>query len=312
MPPIWTSVQRADGTFVKEVPPDATKEEVGKRHDSGSAEDGKDQESFRDYSALDSNSQVARFYKQNHELQTLSHVTRMKEKYYNFNKAEYTIMELFEASDQIVDESDPDLHLSQLHHAIQTAERARKLHPEPHYDWFWFTAFIHDLGKILALFGEEQWTVVGDTFPVGCAFDKTNIYHEYFADNTDRSNDAFSTACGIYEANCGFDQVCFSFGHDDYLATCLEHNNCSKLPYESLYCIRYHSFYPWHKYGGYNHLASSKDIELRSLLQDFQKCDLYSKDDTAEVLSSENYKELEGFYTNLADKFIGLDTKLRF
>ena len=78
-------------------------------------------------------------------------------KFYEFNRGEYTIMELFEISDQIVDESDPDLHLSQLHHAIQTGERARQLYPAPEMDWFWFTAFIHDLGKVLAVFGEPQW-----------------------------------------------------------------------------------------------------------------------------------------------------------
>ncbi len=34
-------------------------------------------------------------------------------------------------------------------------------------DWFVLTGFVHDLGKVLSLFGEPQWSVVGDTLPGG-------------------------------------------------------------------------------------------------------------------------------------------------
>ncbi|HAO96880.1 MAG TPA: inositol oxygenase, partial [Verrucomicrobiales bacterium] len=44
------------------------------------------------------------------------------------------------------------------------------------------TGLIHDLGKILCLFGEPQWAVVGDTFPLGCRFSEKIIYHEYFSE----------------------------------------------------------------------------------------------------------------------------------
>ena len=38
-----------------------------------------------------------------------------------------------------------------------------------------------DLGKVLLLpsFGElPQWAVVGDTYPVGCAFDESIVHHK--------------------------------------------------------------------------------------------------------------------------------------
>lgn len=38
-----------------------------------------------------------------------------------------------------------------------------------------------DLGKVLLhpSFGQlPQWAVVGDTFPVGCAFDECNVHHK--------------------------------------------------------------------------------------------------------------------------------------
>ena len=66
----------------------------------------------------------------------------------------------------LVDESDPDLDLPNIVHAFQTAERIREEHPDK--DWFHLVGLIHDLGKVMAFYGEPQWCVVGDTFPVGC------------------------------------------------------------------------------------------------------------------------------------------------
>ena len=38
--------------------------------------------------------------------------------------------------------------------------------------WLPLVGLIHDCGKILGITGElPQWAIVGDTFPVGCAFD---------------------------------------------------------------------------------------------------------------------------------------------
>jgi hypothetical protein len=46
---------------------------------------------------------------------------------------------------------------------------------------------------------------------------------------------------------------------------------------------------------------------MRALLQDFQKCDLYSKDDE----DVPDYAALETFYRQLADRFVGLHKVLR-
>jgi len=40
--------------------------------------------------------------------------------------------------------------------------------------------FIHDPGKVLCLYGEPQLAVVGDTFPVGCAWSDKIVFPEYF------------------------------------------------------------------------------------------------------------------------------------
>ncbi|KAK1362712.1 hypothetical protein POM88_047186 [Heracleum sosnowskyi] len=50
---------------------------------------------------------------------------------------------------------------------------------------------MNDLGKVLLhpSFGElPQWVVVGDTYPVGCAFDESIVHHKYFKENPDYNN----------------------------------------------------------------------------------------------------------------------------
>ena len=71
-----------------------------------------------------------------------------------------SIWEALEYLNTLVDDSDPDTDLSQLEHLLQTAEQIRR---DGHPRWFILTGLIHDLGKILCLWGEPQWAVVGDT-----------------------------------------------------------------------------------------------------------------------------------------------------
>ena len=41
-------------------------------------------------------------------------------------------------------------------HAYQTAERIRAEHPEPAYECLVFVGFVHDLGKVMGVWGEPQ------------------------------------------------------------------------------------------------------------------------------------------------------------
>lgn len=50
---------------------------------------------------------------------------------------------------------------------------------------------VHDVGKIMALYGEPQWAVVGDTFPVGCAFSNKCVFPEFFKDNPDSTDPVY-------------------------------------------------------------------------------------------------------------------------
>jgi Myo-inositol oxygenase len=63
-----------------------------------------------------------------------------------------TIREGLEKLNDLIDESDPDTSLPNIVHAFQTAERAREEFPE--HDWLHLTGLIHDLGKVMAFYGE--------------------------------------------------------------------------------------------------------------------------------------------------------------
>ena len=94
-----------------------------------------------------------------------------------------TVLDAVYLLDALVDESDPDTDLPNSIHAFQTAERIRADHPDK--EWFQLTGLLHDLGKVMALWGEPQYCVVGDTFPVGCKFSQQIVFPETFKNNPD-------------------------------------------------------------------------------------------------------------------------------
>src|ERR1700678_145567 len=149
----------------------------------GRYKEGKSEEEFRVYDAT-ATPGVAEFYRLNHENMTVDYVVAKEEQYFTLRKGQKTVWEAAEFLNTLVDDSDPDTDLTQIEHLLQTSEAIRK---DGHPRWFVLTGFIHDLGKCLCLYGEPQWGVVGDTFPVGCAWSKDIVFPEYFANNPDRA-----------------------------------------------------------------------------------------------------------------------------
>jgi inositol oxygenase len=243
-------------------------------------------EEFRDYRA-EVRPCVREFYRLNHRHQTLDFVLAKKREYLPLTKRRMGVWEALEFLNTLVDDSDPDTELSQIEHLLQTAEAIRA---DGHPRWFILTGLIHDLGKILCLFGEPQWAVVGDTFPVGCAFSDKVVFAELFADNPDSRVPAYQTPCGIYEEGCGLDRVHLSWGHDEYLYQVVKDH----LPEEALAMIRYHSFYAAHREGAYGHLMNERDRELFAWVRAFNPYDLYSK-----AAERPNVAKLRPFYEDL-------------
>lgn len=263
-------------------------------------------QSFRDYNAESERQKgVEEFYRLQHINQTYDYVKRMREEYGKLNRVKMSIWECCELLNDVVDDSDPDLDEPQIQHLLQSAEAIRKDYPDE--DWLHLTALIHDLGKVLLLpsfGGLPQWAVVGDTFPLGCAFDEANVHHKYFKGNPDYNNPAYNTTYGIYSHGCGLDDVMISWGHDDYMYLVAKENGTT-LPSAGLFIIRYHSFYPLHTGGAYTHLMSKEDKENLKWLNIFNKYDLYSK---SKVLV--DVEKVKPYYLSLIEKYF--PAKLRW
>ncbi len=256
----------------------------------GRYREGKSDEEFRQYDAT-ATPGVAEFYRLNHENQTVDYVFGKEKEYFGLTRGQKSIWQAADFLNTLVDDSDPDTDLTQLEHLLQTSEAMRR---DNRPRWMVATGFVHDLGKVLCLYGEPQWGVVGDTFPVGCAWSNHIVFPEYFAQNPDLHNPLYQTKYGIYEPNCGLDAVHMSFGHDGYIYEAMK----NYLPTSALYMLRYHSFYPWHKHGAYTHLTNEQDQENLHWIHEFNQYDLYSKGHT-----KPNLAELKPYYDDLFAEF---------
>ena len=241
---------------------------------------------------------VREFYRLNHQYQTYDFVMKKRAEFLKFDRKQLTVWEAMEFLNTLVDDSDPDIELDQLQHLLQTAEAIRR---DGHPDWFVLTGFIHDMGKVLCLFGEPQWAVVGDTFPVGCKFSDKIVYPEFFDANPDSKDERYNTQYGIYEHGCGLKNVTMSWGHDEYLY----HITKDFLPEPALYMIRYHSFYSQHRENAYDHLMDDHDREMFDWVRKFNPYDLYSKSPVPP-----DAKELRPYYEDLISRYLPAQVRL--
>ena len=216
------------------------------------------------------------------------------------------------------DASDPDLDLPNKLHLLQTAEGIRRA---GHPDWFVLVGLLHDMGKIMFLWGNgedgqdgyspsgRQWSLGGDTFVVGCRIpDDAVVFPQFNQLNPDMQDARYNTPDGMYEPRCGLDQLCFAWGHDEYMFRMLVANETS-IPREGLDMIRYHSAYPMHDKGAYRHLLKPGDEERLEWVRLFNRFDLYTKDGSNDIRG--NIESLWPYYLGLLEKY-GLGGKLKW
>ena len=249
----------------------------------------KKKDDFRNYETTTSG--VREFYRLNHTLQTREFVLDKKRQYTPLTMRKMGVWEALEYLNTLVDDSDPDTDLSQIEHNLQTAEAIRR---DGHPDWFVLTGLVHDLGKVLCLYGEPQWAVVGDTFPVGCAYSDKIVFSEFFKDNPDSQRAEYQSKLGVYDEGCGLEHVDLSWGHDEYLYHVMK----PYLPEAALYMIRYHSCYPIHREEAYSHLMNGHDRDMFAWVREFNPYDLYSKGET-----KPDAAQLRPYYDQLISKY---------
>jgi inositol oxygenase len=246
---------------------------------------------FRDYAA-EARPSVREFYRLNHRYQTVEFVQQKRDQYLGLTTRRMNIWEALEFLNTLVDDSDPDIDLAQIEHLLQTSEAIRA---DGHPRWMILAGLVHDLGKVLCLFGEPQWAVVGDTFPVGCRFSDRIVFHEFFDANPDHADARYNSRLGIYEEGCGLEKVLMSWGHDEYIYHAMK----DFLPEPALYMLRYHSFYPAHREGAYDYLMNDHDREMFRWVKLFNRYDLYTKSDVRPDVG-----KLRPYYEDLTAEYL--------
>jgi inositol oxygenase len=271
---------------------DEWEEDLLRRYpDPESIVDGKTTSEYRNYETPQRDT-VKEFYRLNHTYQTFDFVRQKENEFLRFDRKEMPIWDAFTFLNQLVDDSDPDTDLDQMQHLLQTSEAIRR---DGHPDWMVLIGLVHDMGKVLCLFDEPQWAVVGDTFPVGCAYSDKIVFPEFFKYNPDFTNPEYNTKYGIYSENCGLRNVHMSWGHDEYVYQMMKDH----LPEQGLYMLRYHSFYSQHKENAYDHLMDDHDREMFKWVKLFNPYDLYSKNP-----NPPDWKELRPYYEDLAARYL--------
>ena len=281
----------------------------------------KSDDEFRTYEPLLSPERVVEHYRDMRQFQTLEFYKRMEKKY-DFSNGQFrslmTIEEAFEELENYVDASDPDLALPNLLHLLQTAEGIRRANLP---DWMQLTGLLHDMGKIMFLWGTEedgqdgtssnskQWALGGDTFVLGCKIpDDAVVFPEFNKLNPDMSHPVYQTKFGIYKPNCGIDQLKWAWGHDEYMYRMLVANKTT-LPQEALDMIRFHSAYPMHEKGAYRYFFASGDEERIEWVKLFNRFDLYTKDEEYDL--RDKLDDLMPYYRSLMAKY-SLSGKLKW
>ncbi|MCW3125421.1 MAG: hypothetical protein JWO03_1079, partial [Bacteroidetes bacterium] len=177
-------------------------------------------------------------------------------------------------------------------------------------DWLQLVALIHDMGKVMYLWGadedgtsqNEQWGLVGDVFVVGCRMPDTCVYPQFNDLNPDMSDSRYNTELGIYQAGCGLDNLELAWGHDEYLYQVLKNHAGNKIPEQGMVDVRYHSFYPWHTGNSYAALECEKDKTYKQWIKSFNRFDLYTKREESFELA-----DMKEYYQPIIEKYLGTE-----
>lgn len=186
----------------------------------------------------------------NHARQTFDFVTKQVRSNQALSRCQMDVWsaldllnELREYEAVLIGDENMDPSMSLADHAFQCAALCRQAFPED--DWMALVGLIHGLGKLLGheRFGSQpQWSIIGETFPVGCRFSGSISNASFFSANPDRRKKQYSTPLGIYQQNCGLRSVFMSWSGPEYLYMLLALNK-TLLPREALWLLRYQKFY---------------------------------------------------------------------
>lgn len=247
------------------------------------------------------------FLRLNHARQTVDYVKRQLSQFSQLNKGQMGVWDALELLNElreyeaamVGDETlTPDMALKE--HALQTAEACRLAHPDD--EWLHLVGLLHGLGKLLAhkrLGGLPQWTICGESFPVGCAFSRHIECPQFFSVNPDRRRRIYNSSIGMYKRGCGLKSVYMTWSASEYLHLVLVLNRCT-LPPQALFVLRYQKFFSLLR-GSYKELLNDDDRAHMPWLECFQELSSYKRSELPGRLEGQ---ELTDYYDALIRKYI--------
>src|SRR5690606_20976985 len=135
----------------------------------------------------------------------------------------------------------------------------------------------------------------GDTFPVGCRHCDKVVYPECVEANPGSYDERYNSKYGVYEPNCGLDNVKMSWGHDEYLYQMMK----DYLPEPAPDRIRDHAFYPPPRENGCEAFLSKSRKERFKGVGKLNPHDLYPK-----VPVPPGAKALRPYHEDLVAKYL--------
>ncbi|KAL7500918.1 hypothetical protein ACHAWT_008971 [Skeletonema menzelii] len=228
-------------------------------------------------------------YLQSWKLQTYEYVQSMRLTFLNFSLGKATLFEAlgwihaFPAYPFHVWCSDDNIGSSMVSSpslrtlSVLMAEAARD---EGLPDWVQLVALFHELGEAVKKLDPNNtgkmadsiydWTISTRSRVVGCATPGCATFSEFRHFNTDLLDARYSSDKGVYESNCGLDNVLLQWSGSEYMYHLLRHNHTA-LPSEALAMVRYFLLGDWHEHHEYTSITNEYDDDKLQWVSDFDR-----------------------------------------
>ena len=259
-------------------------------------------------------------YLQSWKLQTYEYVQSMRSRFLNFSLGKTTLFDalgwihafpaypfhIWCSEDSMV--SSPSLRTL----SFLMAEAARD---EGLPDWVQLVALFHELGGAVKKLDPNStgklaesiydWTISARSRVVGCATPACATFSEFRHLNTDLLDARYSSDKGVYESNCGLDNVLLQWSGSEYVYHLLRHNHTA-LPTEALAMVRYFLLGDWHEHHEYTPITNEYDDDMLPWVSDFDRLRRKSRLECLDCadLSDEQCEYLwESHYSRVAAKY---------
>eukprot|EP00581_Thalassiosira_minuscula_P008155 CAMPEP_0183712310 /NCGR_PEP_ID=MMETSP0737-20130205/7467_1 /TAXON_ID=385413 /ORGANISM="Thalassiosira miniscula, Strain CCMP1093" /LENGTH=727 /DNA_ID=CAMNT_0025940899 /DNA_START=123 /DNA_END=2306 /DNA_ORIENTATION=- len=227
-------------------------------------------------------------YRKCWKFQTYDYVSSMRSRFLNFSLGRASLIEAlgwihaFPAhpfhswvSDESNSDASPSTAPSLRTLCFLMAETARE---EGLPDWVQLVALFHELGEAVKILDPSNtgemaesiydWTISSRSRVVGCRIPQRATFREFRHLNMDEEDPRYNSGNGVYQANCGLDNVFLMWSGCEYLYYLLKANG-AQLPEEAFAMIRYYLLGDWHEHGEYSSLTNGDDEDMLPFIQEF-------------------------------------------